>query len=328
MNFNDKIKRQFRDLRLKAPLEPLDVEHIYADYIELIAVFSNDCYVTSADILDRLQDEGKIDIKDTNNAIQVGSIAAEQHDIYEAWINEIFYVIQQRAFLFGAEYPFDFDNRKIRIKNPLTSKQKLYVALLVSSNLHLFNKVKSILTKEFEIISFYALKTFLPDHAIVKSFGKSTDYQGNAKDKIRRLAVDLNVDVDEYEIKNISRRNNQERGLDLVGWIPFNDGCPNSITILGQCTCGKDWPSKHHDTRRFVHYLKFYRIKPIHAMFISYSLINHGKSKFYRSDDIEDDTLVFERKRIIEYFKNEKEFLNLKSNRIVEECIKYQEDVV
>ena len=199
--------------------------------------------------------------------------------------------------------------------------------LLISSNLDLFQKVRSELTSDFELISYFVLKAYLPDHGIVKNFGKRSDYTGNAVTKIRSLAKDLKVHVNESELQNISERNHQERGLDLIGWLPFSDDCPNFQTILGQCACGKGWPSKHHDTKRYSHYLKFYRLKAIHAMFIPYSLVT-VQGKFFRSDDIEDETLVFERKRILQFFKEEDEFNLMPSKSIVDASLNYTEDIV
>lgn len=324
-NFEANLTEQFTNLKVGVPDFPDHLEHLYADYIELIALFSNKSFVTGSDILDRLKDEGEI--RRSENQDQ--STVAEQNDRNEAWINKIFQVIEERANLFENDYPFDYINNRIILTNNLTLKHELYVFLLISSNLNLFSRVKSSLTSDFEVVSYFALKNYLPTKAIVKQFGKNSDYAGSAVEKIRDLASDLKVEVREHEIENISDRNNQERGLDLIGWIPFNDNCPNIFTILGQCACGKEWASKHHDTKRYNHYLKFYRLDPFHAMFIPYALIGkNGGSKFYRSDDIEKNTLVFERKRITELFNYELEFDKLESKRIVSQCINYTEDII
>lgn len=323
-NFSDRFIEQFEDLKVELPVAAKHIEHLYADYVELVALFSNNSFVTASDILDRIKDSGELRRQENQEEITVG----EENDINEGWITCIFQIIEERSNLFLSDYPFEFSTNKIIIKSNLADKQELYLFLLISSNLDLFNKLKSELTSDFETVSYYALKNYLPSHAIVKQFGKKSDYTGNAIKKIKDLALDLKVDVREHEITNISERNNQERGLDVIGWIPFSDNCPNLITILGQCTCGKDWASKHHDTKRYKHYLKFYRLSPYHAIFIPYALIGHGGSKFYRSDDIEENTLVFERKRIIDFFNNKTEFDALESKQIVDKCISYTEDIV
>jgi len=128
------------------------------------------------------------------------------------------------------------------------------------------------------------------------------------------------LEVKDYELSCVNDRNQQERGLDIVGWLPFADKCGNQIIFLCQCACGKNAESKQHDTRRFKNYIDFYKTYPQHTLFIPYSLINVGKKKFYHSDLIEDGFLIFERKRILEYH-NDTSFENSESFKIVNKII-------
>ena len=102
----------------------------------------------------------------------------------------------------------------------------------------------------------------------------------------------------------------------------------NQLIYLGQCSCGKDTESKFHDTRRFENYLSFYKSKPQHIMFIPYSLTNPRERKFYHSDLIEKDFLIFERKRIIDVFNQENVFQDSTMLKIVESCIQHVVDIV
>jgi len=150
--------------------------------------------------------------------------------------------------------------------------------LLISSKLDIFNPFKLDLTADFEKVSYVVLKEFLLIKAIVKAFGKNTQYQGNAISKIKQLDNDLDLQVDDYELNQVSERNTQEWGLDIIGWLPFADKCGNKVIFLCQCACGKkEYESKQHDTRRFEIYLRFYKTKPQHTLFIPYSLINLRK---------------------------------------------------
>ncbi|PGH40608.1 MAG: hypothetical protein CRN43_02005 [Candidatus Nephrothrix sp. EaCA] len=100
----------------------------------------------------------------------------------------------------------------------------------------------------------------------------------------------------------------------------------NLLIFLAQCACGKNYESKQHDVRRFKNYLNFYKVDPIHVMFIPYSLINRREKKFYHSDLFEQDYLIFERKRIIEFY-DIVNFNALESFKIVESCISYKESL-
>lgn len=291
--------------------------NFYADFVELMILLSSTDGITFGDIQDRFFGE-----KDYGNA--------EQRDEDEGFLKNIENRLRERVGLFKEDYPFIIRNEDkiLTLKPELTGKNKLYLLLLLSSKLNIFNKFQKYLTNDFEKISYFSLRNFLPNNAIVKEFGKNTEYTGTAIDKIKNLANDLGLSVKEYELSQVGQRNNQERGLDLIGWIPFEDNCRNKIIYLCQCACGKEYESKQHDTRRFENYLEFYKTKPQHTMFIPYSLINTREGKFYHSDYIEEGYLIFERKRILNYITETDFFENLESKQLVEECIIFEEDIV
>lgn len=330
MSFRDKLNNHFREFTVSAPNFPLNNKYLFADYIELISLFSGPNYVSLADIQDRLTDEGilKLEEEDSSDTDEIGSDASAKNDEAENKVRDIFIELEQRSYLFDDLYPFEYTDYKIRIKDELLFKHELYLMLLVSSNLNQFDSFQGELTTEFEKISFFALKKFLPTNASIKSFGRNSEYTGNAITKIKALADDMNIEVNDYEMSHIAKGNTQERGLDLIGWLPFKDEVPNMVVILGQCACGKNWSKKNHDTSRFKNYFRFYKSKPIQSLFIPYSLIDYKESKYYSSDDIEEGCLMFERKRLIDYFEEEDFFNDLKSKKLVDECIKVTEDLV
>lgn len=329
MNFREKLDSHFQRFTVSTPNYSLEAKYLFADYIELISLFSNTEYISLGDILDRLADEGKIILEEESpDPNEIGSTSSAKKDEAEFTVRKYFLELEQRSYLFGDFYPFEYSEHKIKLKKDLNYKHELYLMLLVSSKLNQFGAFQTELTTEFEIISFYALKKFLPPNALIKKFGKNSDYTGTAIEKIKDLANDLNLNTDNHEIDQITKGNTQERGLDLIGWIPFEDQSPNMIIILAQCACGKNWPDKNHDTSRFKNYFRFYKSKPIQSLFIPYSLIDYNQSRFYSSDEIEEGCLVFERKRLIEYFDAEDEFNNLDSKQIIQKCLLVKEDIV
>ena len=254
--------------------------------------------------------------------------STERNDACEAFIDGIFTLIKERVSLFRDLYPFEIGTEQIlTLKDSLTLSQKLYLFLLFSSSLDIFKSFSSEITTDFEVLSCEAFKLFLPN-AKVKHFGKMSEYKGTAKEKIKELAEELDLAINDYEIGCIGERNVQERGLDIVSWLPFEDKCQNKIVFLCQCACGKKYESKQHDIRRYEHYYVFYRTKPQKTLFIPYSLINPNVGKFYHSDYIEDEYLVFERLRIINLAKRKQDILTLmQSTLLVEKCIHNYNDV-
>ncbi len=326
MSFEDKLNHYFSSFTIKLSGKPAQhLKHIYADYIELISLFSNQNYVSASDIEDRFRDESIISQRKSD------SEQAEANDGTEGWIDSLYLELNNRNELYGDFYPYEFLGiKRIRLKesSQLTNENKLYLFLLIASSLNVFDQFEPEITTEFETVCYRALSEFLPKHAIVKPFGKNTSFSGSALEKIRILATQLKVEVDESYLSKISTRGNMERGLDLIGWIPFSDSIGNHLSLLCQCACGKEWYRKLTETRRYEKYYRFYNNKPNHVMFIPYALIDYQESNFHQADEISVDTLVFERKRIINYITDFTFFDSLKSKKVVDQCILSEEDIV
>lgn len=289
----------------------------FADAVELLALFHKDSGITKGDVTDILYGENDESLEDEDNN-EVSE--SENNDRKEAFIDDIFKRLNDRIVLFGNSYPFKLDKDTVFLKKNINISNKNYIFLLISSSLDIFKQFQPTLTTDFETISFEAFKKYLPS-ATIKQFGKNSEYQGNAKSKIIQLAKDMGLSVNDYEISQIDEKNTQERGLDIVGWIPFEDKCHNKIVFLCQCACGKKYENKQHDTRRFENYYVFYKTKPQHTLFIPSSLININEQKFYDSDCIENGYLIFERKRIVSLLKGKNVINGLSSKELIEKCL-------
>lgn len=299
----------------------------YADFIELLVLTSGGDGVSYGDVQDRFYgEEGEendpeiIENEDTNPEEMTVS---RTNDLREAFIDSIFNVIRERVQLFGDLYPFELSSSNvITVKGDISVDHKKYVFLLLSSTLNLFLPFNAGLTTDFEKLSYDVLKEFLPS-AEVKAFGKNSEYTGTAKEKIRKLAEDIGIEVNEKNLEEVDDRNVQDRGLDVAGWIPFKDQCPNFMLFLGQCACGKKYAGKQIEIMRFANYLYFPQTKPQLTLFVPYALINLQKDNFYHSADIS-DCLLFERKRMLDCVKGKDEaYNNLEMKPLVERLLAY-----
>lgn len=296
MTFDSEIDKCYALFsNIDKPTYPRNKLYLYSDFIELLILYSNEDGVTVGDVQDRFF-----------GTKSYGS--AESRDKDEVFINNIFRIIDERIILYEEDYPFErtIDDLLV-IKKHLTWRHKLYLSLLASSMLNVFKLFQPVLTSEFENFSAIALKNFLPKNSIIKEFGKNSPYKGNAKTKIKLLAKDLGVSLNNSNVEAIDPLNNQERGLDVIGWIPFEDTCKNKIVFLCQCACGKDFDSKFHETIRFRNYISFYRTQPQYTMFIPYSMININDREFLHTDLFIDPFLIFTRKRILTLTKDSKD---------------------
>ncbi len=319
------LEEFFNNFQLKfSEKKPFETKvYLYADYFELLALFNNGSIITKSEVLDRLKDEGIIN-QEKNQSNQ-----AETNDKNESFVRNVFLLISQRSLSFKEDYPFNYLSESIVLKEELIVKQKLYLHLLLSSNLYLFpTRFVSSLTSEFELLSEEALKNYLPDFATVKSFGENSEFKGYIKDKIKELAKLMSIEADETFLDTISDKGTKDLGLDIVGWLPFDDEIGNYLSIFGQCACGKDWNKKLSETKRYKRFLKSYLSDSQHSLFIPYSLINYNNSTFYEHHEFGDSILLFERKRILSLINNESIYEKLDSNEFIERCINYEEDIV
>lgn len=163
MTFEDKFTQciqKFKDID-KPDYTESEINY-YADFVELFTLFNKEDGVTFGDVQDRF-----FGVKEYSNS--------EARDDDESFLNIVFEVIKERISLYVDEYPFEYQsNETLLLKQNLSVKNKLYLSLLVSSKLDIFNPFKSDLTTDFEKVSYAVLMEFLPKKAVVKEFGKHT----------------------------------------------------------------------------------------------------------------------------------------------------------
>jgi hypothetical protein len=320
---NTKINKEFENFKVKTPnvvTSPWTLGHLHADFIELKTLFwDKNSFVTIQDIITHYKDYKEDDEKEIiGNSI--GSAIPDINDKWNTRIWELFEILRERENIYGNYYPFRIEVGKDRIilKSNLTTIQKVYLGLLLASSLNNFPVLESEIEKEFEKISSLSLKEYLPS-SNVKEFGKNTSYMGNTIAKINQLSEELNLQKRDDEILKLSKYAAQEKGLDLLAYIPFKDKISSMIIILVQCACGKNWKGKLSETEAYEVFLDFYKLKPIHSMFVPYALVNETKL-FYESDKTS-NKLFFERKRILENIIDLDFFNKLSTKEIVEKCI-------
>ena len=261
--------------------------YLYADYFELVSLFNKDTVITVSEMLDRLKNEGII----KQNAVIENQ--AKQNDEDESFVREVFILLKHRSRSFDNDYPFDCSDERLSFIDTLDAKQKIYIFLLLASNLNLFKDYQSVITTEFEIISKKALESYLPKFAEVKNFGKNSEFTGSACEKVRKLADCMNLTVNEEYLDSVSSKGTQDLGLDVVGWLPLEDKIGNHISVFAQCACGKEWNKKLNETRRYNKFLNLYLSDITHSLFIPYSLINYNEAVFFEHHEFGEAILLF-----------------------------------
>ena len=122
MTFEDKINLCFHKISEidKPDFSRNELNH-FADFVELLAIFSQEDGISYGDIQDRFFGE-----PDECNS-------SERNDINEVFINNIYSLIEERIVQYGDLYPFIMGKEQVLIlQNTLSSNQKLYLLLHIA----------------------------------------------------------------------------------------------------------------------------------------------------------------------------------------------------
>jgi hypothetical protein len=261
------------------------------------------------------------------------------NDKIERFSIDCYKIIESRVRDFDVSYPFEISNngREISLKYDIDEKKKMYILLLISSNLWCFKDQQNSLTNSFEILSKEAMKDFLPEHAKLHLFGSgNSEPLANHEeflqiqkfvDKIKLLAGKLYLTPILKE-EDYSKYDKGDKGLDIIGWIPSNDLMPHFPLFFGQCTCSpEDWVQKQNDSK-FDRWSNLIKLKtyPLNFMFIPHSF-RKADGTWFQEDDIQMSILI-DRNRLISHIKSwDTISQNLTSSQIIEDILYAKENI-
>jgi hypothetical protein len=263
----------------------------WADYIEMLCLFNESQMLTLDELLDRIQDttDGKpenvlgkrakaIRSPIPEDPMDIGSDHAATQDEAKSILSEKFNFLEARAAIFGDFYPFEVTgNDTLSLIKTKSNKRKVYLILLISSNLDYAQEVMHPLTSRFEGFSLEVLKSLMAPNATVQYFGTgggfASPFSGNLWNRIKQLAGFLKLHLTaECTEENIGLRNQGDSGLDLVAWDDMRDEQSNFPIFFAQCGCGKNWVDKQVEPSSF-NWSSFLQLKnePVAMMIIPHS---------------------------------------------------------
>ena len=304
-----------------------------ADYIELKCLVHLDGQYSLAEFVDdatgRATDLGEGDFEDNVETNKLPN--AQRNDKWETIAQDSFRVIKSRISLFGDFYPFILsENHRAVILKESTEKVKLYIFLLLCSNLKYSIKFKGDLTSSFESACLEVCKRILPkadlhlfgssNSEVSKTEWKSTKLWDKLKWMEDFLKEELRINEDD-----ISKYDKGDRGIDIIGKSTLGDGLTNFPIYFGQCACSpKQWPEKQ-ESMKDDSWFELIRLssKPNCFMFIPHSYRNatgewHDRTKFKR-------TAIFDRFRILKNMGGSDTLSKLSSSALINEMINIKE---
>ncbi len=245
----------------------LSDDYAWLDYYELRCLLSRDKILTKGDIVEDLEsikgvsphlrlmasNDSVLDLyEDEDEDEDEDDYLEDESDVVgrkEANARGLIYGISFRKKFFGDWYPFSIrgEEKDEVCLGELTDKHKLYIQLLLSSNLRLIPENRwNEITEPFEAISHKVFTLLMPLGWEVHRFGAkgAVKYKGSLYNKLSCLAKDIKAD---FRAKQhyFKKGNNGDGGLDLVAWHPLCDQRSGIPAAFAQCGCTLDgWPSK------------------------------------------------------------------------------------
>ncbi|MCP4006447.1 MAG: hypothetical protein GY725_19895 [bacterium] len=224
--------RQARDVTRQAAREADDVERAALRVGRGVAVPLEEC-LHDNDISED-NTERHLDEFETEDAIlRAAKEEAERDD----WIARVGEVIDERAAILGACYPFSIDGNNITYRGSRTFTYEFCLAACYVPNISL-RRYKPI-QKAFERLAGLALGLLLGKNSSSLRTGYPPDEGLGSFDQIISRLDQLMPD--EWAIDPNTRiENPQDGGVDSVVWLK-PDSRSGSLIFVGNCTCGRNW---------------------------------------------------------------------------------------
>lgn len=308
--------------------------NLWIDYLELLCIYSYDGVMSKDDMIDEVRQIAE-DYIDENSESEDNDIDESELDLeWETRAYNWLEYFQNRKLVYSNYYPFEVDADLISLKQRITYKRKIYVSLLLSSNLN-NSKSKSTqkLTSSFEYISLQAFKESLPKNAKSFLFGKNPlnkgrKYSSKLPKKIEKLGKELGGLEVTFNEEDFHPKDSGDGGLDIFGYIPLDNRNKRNVPLFfGQCACSKNWKKKIHecDASTWKSNLNFSKsTEPSHMIFIPYSIRNIEGHWINHRDHR--NAVIFDRERIISNLNDGKQifFKKLPANEVVDNLIKHR----
>ena len=188
--------------------DPDSIEYV-ADWVELYIVLNRDSISKST---------------------LTSSLAQEKGDDPSAdFVDDIWLELEYRRLLYGSSPPFNLDTRSVF---PIIGRENnhAYIMCLLLSILG-NNEDTTNTGKLFERLSGEAIRNYIKGRVLI--------YGHPSKQTVEDIAVNTNERFNFSPTANFN-----DRGLDIIAWIPFEDNRCGQTVILFQCAAGNNWKSK------------------------------------------------------------------------------------
>ncbi len=176
-------------------------------------------------------------------AIVLGSTTTDE--ALDGLVDSIWIVLKGRQKLYGPHSPIKVSARLLTSRGNWQDHPH-YLACLIFALTGNIEKAGAA-GQLFEEISTLAVRGYIGGRGVTCGFPTTLN------------ASDLADMVTEPFIKEYPSYR-KDRNLDVMAWIPFDDGRPNQIIVMVQCAAGRNWRSKTKELnleawKKYIHFL-------------------------------------------------------------------------
>ena len=299
--------------------------HTLADYVELLCLFNIDREMTKDVLVDRFKERS-----DTGEAVLEDQYPADLplDEALEAKAEDIFRHLKYREGTLGKKYPFTVDMTRRRIVVRQTAGAcRLYLFMLLASNLRYFTELTHRLTSDFEALGKIALSLMLPAIAQIYFFHGAGRQRSRYKGKLFQKLTLLSSDIFErvtVEQDDFSERDVGDAGLDLVGWVPVGDTSPGLLLCFAQCACTDKWVQKQRDPQGLRQIMTL-KAMPVTFTFVPFCF-RRPTGGWYTEHDV--DSILIDRIRILGLVADGRRYRMLESLGKLDELLKRKEPLI
>ncbi|WNH52824.1 hypothetical protein [Stenotrophomonas oahuensis] len=328
----------FTDL---GPLPSSAPTHLWADYVELRAMTSQDKLFSHGFLQDCIDLAEDVNVDADSSLEEDGLLAAMDHGDFpedgdgvstederaerlsKKW-GDIKIALSSREIRMGAARPFHLEGDVLKFELDETNGlHALYVSLLVSSCLRYVNKKRyAEITDYVEVLGALVFTAIMPKMWNVTIFGaKAPAFTGTTSQKLRQLAELIRANV-MFEDAEINAGSSGDAGLDVVAWHDFGDGLGQIPVAFAQCGCSpKDIDHKQLEASP----ASFNRwIKPHHPAVNYYIAPLDFRSNTGHWVRKPGEVVLIDRSRIVNILKNYNQTVTYSAPAFVTEAVAYQ----
>lgn len=277
----------------------------HADWLELNALDSGSGVTSMSDLISAVTRTGSVDamasIEDLDDDEPLDTIVGGQDDKVESLVNDAFAQLEHRQHHLGAAYPFEVDNRTLQVAQ--RAEVSPYAFLLTLT--HARDRTKNDGPSLFERVSRSALVEYLGGQPRVEFYDFGWP-RTNAPRSFRAAVKGLCARMGEGRDAKPHVRTAQVKdgGVDIVAWLPFDDGRPNQLAVLGQCTVSNRWRDRINDLQPRDFCQLWLAEQPAMAPLAAFFVPHHVPDDEWRQAAIGDRRLFFDRLRVTQFLGN------------------------